>query len=105
MEWIKISEQQPPDEEVHIRDEYGNEGIGQATWYPFTVEKLPGDERKPWGWRGTVIPCENHWDGGWLILGTHGLGEHYINGEIVEWAYPDNRDQYTELDPPTSGEQ
>jgi hypothetical protein len=98
VKWNKISEHTPPDTEVYIKDEYGGVGIGHATWYPFTVEKRPGDENKPYGWRGTVVPCENHWDGGWMILVTKGLTETGIEGKITEWRdIPDNEKQQEEL--------
>ena len=50
------------------------------------VKKLEGDERKPYGWRGTAIFYGNgveKWDGGWMIL-CEGLSSK-IDSDIVRW--------------------
>lgn len=72
----------PPDEELVVRDELGNEGMAQPTWYSFKTVKNPN---KIGRWSSDIFPCEPYWDGGWLIRMV-GL-ENPIKGEIIEWRY------------------
>ena len=81
-DWFPLTET-PPDELVEVIDADGNIAFAYPTYCPFTVEKMAGDERKPWGWRGTPIPCENHWDGGWMI--SVGMGSLNKMGTVVGW--------------------
>ena len=78
--WKSLTEA-PPDERVEVLDGEGNIAIAQPTYYPFTVEYREGDEKKAWGWRGTVVHHENNelkWDGGWLVeigMDVNGFGK------------------------------
>lgn len=76
----------PPDKKVMIRDTNGNVGYAIPCYYPFKVVRLPGDEKKPWGLRGTVefYPDGNKcWDGSWLVI-ADGLN-FKITGRIILW--------------------
>ena len=60
----------PPDKTVEVKDEQGNKAYAQPTYFPFDVVKMEGDERKPFGFRGTPVfheDGESKWDGGWMI--------------------------------------
>lgn len=84
-EWNIIS-QTPPDKLVEVVDGRGNKAFAQPTYFPFDVVKMPGDEAKPWGWRGTVVHHENaemKWDGGWMIKAV-GITPPEI-GAIIAW--------------------
>ena len=75
----------PIDKYVEVIDADRNIGNAMATYYPFSVVKREGDERKPYGLRGTVEFHENYemrWDGGWLI--NCGFNHNNI-GKIVGW--------------------
>jgi len=74
--WHPISET-PPDEDLLVRDEFGNEAYATPTWYPFTFEEGANKRSKP-------IPCEPYWDGGWLVL-YKGMDVNPLKGTIVEW--------------------
>jgi hypothetical protein len=77
-EWITASE--PPKEQrlVEIKDHFGNIGVGEPTYYPFTVEYKPGK------WNSVVHTCEPYHDGGWMILCDKGLSSDIV-GDIVMW--------------------
>lgn len=79
----------PPNMVVIVKDKDGNQAYGQPTYYPFDVVKMPGDEKKLWGWRGTVVFHEGNketWDGGWMTYLT--LKELFpLKGSIVRWRY------------------
>lgn len=84
--WISIKEQWPPETELLVKDAQGNEAIATPTYYPFEVVKKSGDERKPYGWRGTLTPYEdgaNKWDGGWMIDVSDDWTKEI--GEITHW--------------------
>lgn len=60
----------PPNDLVEVMDEEGNKAFAYPTYFPFDVVKKDGDERKPFGFRGTVVFHENNemkWDGGWMV--------------------------------------
>lgn len=60
IDWIEITEQIiPPDKEVWIKDEFGNEGVGHACWYPFKIHGT--------GKNIKVEHCDPFWDGEWMI--------------------------------------
>lgn len=65
--WNSINKTPPNEFRLEVMDSEGQTAFAFATYYPFKIEKRPGDENKPWGLRGTVVPCNLHWDGGWLI--------------------------------------
>lgn len=76
----------PPDEFVEVIDGDGNIGIAQPTYYPFEIVKMEGDERKPWGLRGTPVFYSDgisKWDGGWLIYAT--LSDVNKIGQVMGW--------------------
>jgi hypothetical protein len=76
----------PPNRRVMVKDMNGNIAFAYPTYYPFEIKKLDGDDRKPYGWRGTPIFYENNiekWDGGWMIL-YKGLTST-INSEVKYW--------------------
>ena len=76
----------PPDKLVEVIDTDGNTAFAQPTYFPFEVVKKPGDERKPWGWRGTPVFYEDEvsrWDGNWLV-GMEGITCSNI-GTIIGW--------------------
>jgi hypothetical protein len=75
----------PPNEIVEVQDADGKIGWAEPTYYPFDVVKKPGDERKPWGFRGTVVYHEDDemkWDGGWMI---YALMDFKFLGPIIHW--------------------
>ncbi len=88
--WNSITVQ-PPNEMVEVRDGELNVGNATPTYYPFTVEKRPGDENKPYGLRGTVIPSELNWDGGWMIHAENLISP--LKGRIKEWRMVKNLNQ------------
>lgn len=57
----------PPNKLLEVIDDKGRKAWAYPTYYPFKIEHRPGDGNKPHGWQGTSVPCELHWDGGWLI--------------------------------------
>lgn len=60
----------PPNTFVEVIDAEGRTAYARPGYYPFEVKKLPGDESKPWGWRGTPVPYPDgveRWDGSWFI--------------------------------------
>lgn len=66
----------PPDKMLEVKDKNGRIAFAQPTYYPFEVVKMPGDELKQWGWRGTPVFHEDNipkWDGGWMIQPNDGL--------------------------------
>ena len=76
----------PPDKEVMVRDSDGNIGTATACYLPFKTVKYPGDEKKPWGFRGTVEfypDGEMRWDGSWFIR-LSGLSTTITN-KIILW--------------------
>ena len=78
----------PPNKRVQVKDVNGNIALADPTYFPFEVKKLEGDERKPWGWRGTAIFYGNgieKWDGGWAIL-LEGLTRK-IDSDVVRWRF------------------
>lgn len=84
-DWNQI-EVTPPELEVRVIDAEGNVATAIPTYYPFEVVKKPGDDSKPWGWRGTPVFHEDgvsRWDGGWLVM-TEGLVAPKI-GKIIAW--------------------
>ena len=88
--WISVEDKTmlPPHEvRLQVKDCDGNEGIAFPTYFPFKIERRDGDEKKPFGWRGTVVPTENHWDGGWMIDVTEYFGIGKI-GKITHWRIP-----------------
>ena len=89
MNWNDIDLNNPPskDKIVEVMDENGNVSTAYPTYYPFYIEHKEGDERKPWGWRGTPVFYENgveKWDGGWNIVPDKGFKSN-INGRIIKW--------------------
>lgn len=90
--WIAIQDQQPPENYLKVKDEMGVEGIAIPTYYPFKIEVRPGDELKLYGLRGTVVPCESYWDGGWMIECTETLGVSNI-GKITHWRHIENNQE------------
>lgn len=85
--WISVEDKNniPPEQDLYVKDELGNIARAYPTYFPFIIEKLEGDERKPWGWRGTPVPCENHWDGGWMIV-CENLSIP-LSGKVKYWRY------------------
>lgn len=84
-EWLQLSSI-PPDEFVEVMDVDGNMGVARPTYYPFDIDHKPGDENKPYGFRGTVVHHPNGemtWDGGWII--HINLCESNRVGEVVKW--------------------
>ena len=76
----------PPNQRVKVKDLNGNVAFAEPTYYPFEVKKNPGDENKPYGWRGTPVFYGNgieKWDGGWMILCEGLTGK--IDSDIVKW--------------------
>lgn len=70
MDWISIEEQIPPKKRLKVKDDLGGIYFAEPTYFPFDVVKFPGDESKPYGFRGTLVWHENNeelWDGGWLV--------------------------------------
>lgn len=57
----------PPNKLLEVVDDKGRKAFAYPTYYPFRIDHLPGDEKKPHGWQGTYVPTELKWDGGWLI--------------------------------------
>ncbi len=45
----------PPNKRVQVKDVNGNIALAEPTYYPFYVKKLEGDDKKPYGWKGTPI--------------------------------------------------
>jgi hypothetical protein len=91
MQWISVKEQQPPNIEVRVKDEHGNESNAIPCYYPFEIVKLPGDERKPFGWRGTPLFFDNNeekWDGSWMIDVTDDWTKEI--GKITHWRLLNN---------------
>lgn len=81
--WLPLTDI-PPNKLVQVIDKEGNTAYAYPTYYPFIIEKQPGDEFKQWGWRGTVVPTEEHWNGGWMI--SMALSRPLFNlKEIVGW--------------------
>lgn len=73
MNWIKVSDRLPPDEELHVMDEFGNTGYAQPCWYSFNLVN------------GKVVHVDPYWDGSWLVRVVKGLTETGIEGNITHW--------------------
>ena len=82
--WNALTSTPPENTVLVVKDDVGNECKAFATYFPFDIVKLSGDERKPWGWRGTIVPAPNHWDGGWMLIAGPDLLTPEL-GQIVEW--------------------
>lgn len=83
----------PPNKRLQVKDQYGNIGIAEPTYYPFEVKHFPGDENKLYGWRGTPVfykDGKEKWDGGWMILCNNKLNTD-INSEIIQWRELKNK--------------
>lgn len=68
--WNRITKT-PPNEKVQIIDASQNTAFAFPSYFPFEIKKLPGDEKKTWGWRGTPVFYEDgveRWDGNWMVL-------------------------------------
>ena len=61
MDWISV-DIAPPDELVQVIDENGKTAYAYPTYYPFKVGKSQQGK-----WTSPITPCENHWDGGWMV--------------------------------------
>lgn len=69
-DWHPLDNTPKEDVMVEIIDERGNTAVAYPTYYPFEVVKKDGDDKKPWGLRGTVVyypDGKRRWDGGWMI--------------------------------------
>jgi hypothetical protein len=76
----------PPNKRVEVMDVNGNTAFADPTYYPFEVKHFAGDEKNPWGWRGTPVFYGNgieKWDGGWMVV-CDGLGSN-IDSKIILW--------------------
>jgi hypothetical protein len=83
--WNGLS-QTPPEKFVEVIDADGKTAFAEPTYYPFDVVRMAGDERKQWGWRGTVVwhqDGQKRWDGGWMIAAV-GMTLREI-GTIIGW--------------------
>lgn len=78
MDWIPVGTPPLSQYLVAVKDEFGNEGLAEAAYYPFTVEYRPGR------WKSIIHPCEPYHDGGWMILADKGI-ESDIVGDIIYW--------------------
>jgi hypothetical protein len=73
VEWNDLTSTPPENMIAEVRDIEGNIGHAEPTYFPFDIIKKPGDENKPWGWRGTPVFHEDgkaRWDGGWLLYAS-----------------------------------
>jgi hypothetical protein len=79
--WISIEDGTPPDTELLVRDQFGNEAIGSPTYYPFKVIPHPPYTK----WSSKIESCEPYWDGGWLITAENNFLSN-IKGNVTHWA-------------------
>jgi hypothetical protein len=70
----------PPNKLLKVIDSDGKTGLATPTYYPFKVVPNPN---KPGKWGSDVIPCEEYWDGGWLIE-VHLFDSNELN-DIIGW--------------------
>ena len=79
--WIELAEGVIPlEKEYQVKDEHGNVGFAQPTYYPFKV----GENKTGRRWGSEVIPCEPYWDGGWLVRCVGKLTSD-ISGKITHF--------------------
>lgn len=78
MERWNTIEVTPPNKMLTIKDEFGNTGFAQPSFYDFFLVPQPGPK-----YNCSVIKCDEYWDGGWLVLAV-GLSSP-IKGKIISW--------------------
>lgn len=77
IDWIEITDQnEPPDQEVWIKDEFGKEGVGHPCYYTFTI-KGKGKNQK-------IEYTNPFWDGEWMIRSRSLRHEDF--GKITHFA-------------------
>lgn len=82
MDWVKISEQMPPDdgEYVRVKDKNGKEANAISAWTPFTEKRNPNFPRNRY--KNIITPCEPVFDGFLVVMET--LDEPNLD-EITHW--------------------
>lgn len=84
--WIELEKDiKPLNKSYQIKDEFGNIGFAQPTYYPFKL--VGGNGRK---WSKDVVSCESYWDGGWLI-NCRGKLTTNITGKITHFREYKNK--------------
>lgn len=77
--WSSL-EETPPNKLVSVIDVEGAIATAVPTYYPFRVVPNPNKSGK---WTSDVVPCEEYWDGGWMIHSS--LSNLNEVGEIIGW--------------------